>query len=119
LYVSEAVLDEIRSGDSTYATKRLELIGGLDVLRYSVDVRDLALEYEQRLGLSGAAIADLPHFAYSVAYNMDYLLTWNCRHIANSRVVRRLLEINDSLGRKTPLILTPMELMADLSEEDQ
>jgi len=119
LFVSEAVLDEMRSGDSRTAAKRIALVADLQVLKYSADVEELASEYERRLGLTGAATSDLPHLAYSVVYNMDYLLTWNCRHIANGLIIRQLLKVNHLLGRPTPVILTPTELMADLADEEE
>jgi hypothetical protein len=90
----------------------MELVADAEVLMFSPDVEALGLEYEQRLGLTGSAVSDLPHFAYSVAYNMDYLLTWNCRHIANGQIIKKLAEVNRTLGRPTPIIVTPDELMA-------
>jgi hypothetical protein len=118
LFISEFVLDEIRAGDSQYAAKRMELLTGVRALRFSADVEQLGLEYERRLGLAGAGTSDLPHFAYAVAYNMDYLLTWNCAHIANGQIIKRLIQVNDELGRLTPIILTPQELMANFPLED-
>jgi hypothetical protein len=112
VFVSEAVLDEIRRGEPGYAAKRMEIVAELDVLGFTEDVASLIREYHVRLVLSGAATTDLAHFAYSVGYNMDYLVTWNCRHIANGEVIRRLAKANHEIGRTTPLILTPEELMA-------
>jgi hypothetical protein len=109
-YISEAVLDEIRSGNTDYAVRRLEIVAGFEVLAFSEDVESLIRAYDRRLGLVGSAIADLPHFAYAVAYNMDYLVTWNCKHIANGQVIRRLTLVNGELGRMTPVIVTPEEL---------
>jgi len=60
----------------------------------------------------------LPHFAYAVAYNMDYLVTWNCKHIANGEVIRRLNIVNSQLKRPTPVIVTPEELLETLSGEN-
>jgi len=111
LFVSEAVLDEIRAGDPDYAVQRMEMVAGLDVLAFSDDVETLIRAYHHRLGLVGSAAADLPHFAYAVAYNMDYLVTWNCKHIANGQVIRRLNVANSELGRPTPVIVTPEELL--------
>ena len=107
LYVSEAVLAEIRAGDPDAAAQRIELVAGLPVLELNADVRSLVALYDERLGLVGRARADLPHFAFAVAYEMDYLLTWNCTHIANGEVVRRLMRVNAEIGRFTPLIVTP------------
>ena len=110
LYISEAVLHEIRSGDPDAAARRLAIVNGLPVLQLNDDVRTLVHEYDRRLGLTGRARADLPHFAYAVAYEMDYLVTWNCRHIANGEVIRRLLAANAESQRPTPPLLTPEEI---------
>jgi hypothetical protein len=104
LYVSQAVLDEIRSGDSEQAAKRLELVQGLSVLEYSQEVVDLIAAYDRSLGLTGRAKADLPHIGFAVAAEMDFLVTWNCQHLASAAVIRRLQKINVELGRKTPLL---------------
>ena len=111
LYVSEAVLEEIRRGDSEYAKRRLQFVSGLPILAMHTDVASLAQTYEERLGLQGPAAADVPHFAYAVAYNMDYLVTWNCAHIANGQVIKQLLTVNAGIERDTPIIVTPEELM--------
>ena len=118
LYISEAVLHEIRSGDPDAAARRLAIVNGLPVLQLNDDVRTLVHEYDRRLGLTGRARADLPHFAYAVAYEMDYLVTWNCRHIANGEVIRRLLAVNAELQRPTPLLLTPEEILSTPEEDE-
>jgi len=114
LYVSEAVLGEIRSGDPKSAARRIEIVADLSVLAIFKDVGDLIREYSQRLGLAGSAAGDLPHFAFAVAYNMDYLVTWNCKHIANGQVIRRLAAVNEVINPRTPIICTPEELLAEL-----
>jgi hypothetical protein len=111
LFVSEAVLEEIGAGDPTYAAKRLALVAPFPVLKQSDDVDGLIREYARRLAPAGVAIADLPHFAFAVAYKMDFVVTWNCAHIANGQIIRRLAAINDELGQSTPIIVTPQELM--------
>jgi len=111
LYISEAVLDEIRSGNPDAVTRRLAIVDKLPILELNEDVRALVLAYDQKLGLVGRARADLPHFAFAVAFEMDYLVTWNCAHIANGEIVRRLREANAELNRFTPLIVTPEEIL--------
>ena len=118
LYISDAVLNEIRGGDHDAAARRLAIVNGLPVLQLSDDVRNLVHEYDQRLGLVGRARADLPHFAFAVAYQMDYLVTWNCRHIANGEVIRRLLDANAELQRPTPLLVTPEEILSTPDEDE-
>jgi predicted nucleic acid-binding protein len=116
LFVSEAVLLEVRAGDEQYAARRLELLTGIPVLPLSQEIRSLAEQYQVELHLPRKAAADALHIALAVFYEMDYLVTWNCAHIANGQVVRELMRLNHGLGRYTPLLLTPQEL---ISEEDE
>jgi hypothetical protein len=111
LVVSEAVVREIAGGDADAAARRQQYVAGLPVLLLSAEVTGLVAEYSQRLGLVGRAQADLLHIAFAVAYRIDYVLTWNCRHIANGEVARKLSEANKTLGRSTPWMVTPEELM--------
>jgi len=119
LVVSEAVLDEIAAGDPVFATRRRDLVADLEVLPFSDDVADLIRTYSRKLGLSGTARADVVHFAFAVAYNIDYLVTWNCAHIANGHVIRRLIKVNGALGRATPLIVTPTEMVSGSPGDDE
>ncbi len=112
LYVSEAVLREIRKGDPDAAARRLEFVKELPVLRLNDDIRSLARVYQERTGLGEGAGADMAHVAFAVFYEADYLVTWNCAHIANRAVIRKLTEVNRELGRYTPLIVTPEDLVA-------
>jgi hypothetical protein len=117
LFISEAVLEEISVGDSKAVARRREAIQRLPVLELNEDVRELVRYYEKKLGLPDKAKADLVHIGFSVAYDMDYLLTWNCSHIANGETIRRLLQLNRLIKRRTPVILTPEELLEPLSGE--
>jgi hypothetical protein len=118
LYISEAVLAEIRAGDPDAAARRLAIVDGLPILALNEDVRTLVRAYDQRLRLGERARADLPHLAFAVAYAMDYLVTWNCAHLANGEVIHRLREVNVGLQRSTPIIVTPEELLESPDEEE-
>ena len=111
LYISEAVLDEIQAGDPGAVARRIEIVDGLAILEFSDDVAKLVEAYDDRLGLVGRARADLVHIAFAVAYELDYLVTWNCRHIANGEMIGRLANANAQLVRSTPVIVTPEELL--------
>lgn len=111
LHISEAVLEEIRAGDRGAAVRRQGFIEGLPVLALTDEVAGLAEEYQRRLGLPQWAQLDAVHLAYAVVYEMDYLLTWNCKHLANGVIIQRLLALNVRLGRATPIIVTPEELL--------
>ena len=117
MVVSEAVLAEIRQGDSEAAAQRLEIVRGLPILSLNEDVRGLAKTYAQDLGLPPKAAADALHIAFAVSYQVDYLVTWNCKHIANGHVIRKLQILNQENGRPTPVIVTPEELVEPIAEE--
>src|SRR5260370_5289815 len=111
IYISPAVMSEISAGDPDAAARRLALVEGLPLLDATEEVGPLAREYQNGLALPPAARLDAEHLAYTVAYALDYLLTWNCAHLANGRIIQRLQDINVRLGRATPIILTPEALV--------
>jgi hypothetical protein len=111
IYISQAVLDEVSAGDPEVAARRLALIQGLPLLALTEEVDTLAEEYHNSLGVPAAARLDAVHLACAVFHRLDYLVTWNCAHLANGRVIRRLQEINTAHGRKTPVIVTPEALL--------
>jgi hypothetical protein len=78
VYISEAVLAEIRAGDPNAAARRLAIVDSLPILALHEDVRALVHAYDQRLRLGERARADLPSVAFAAAYATDYLVTWNC-----------------------------------------
>jgi len=111
LFISEAVLAEIQAGDPDAISRRRDYVKDLQILELNDDVRHLTNHYSKALGLSGKAQADIIHVAFAVSYRMDYLVTWNCSHIANGETIRRLLRVNLALGIPTPLIVTPEEIL--------
>ncbi len=115
--ISELVYEELSHGRTDLVAKRLELVGGLTLLSANARVDELVGKYCRELGLTGRANADVPHLAYCVAYEIDYLVTWNCAHLANGRVVRKLRDVNTLANLWFPIICTPDELISD--EEDQ
>jgi hypothetical protein len=110
-FISEAVMEEIRQGDVSASEKRMSMISGLTVLSLNDDVRELVHFYDSKLGLPKKAKTDILHIAFAVSYEMDYMLTWNCAHLANGGVMRKLLDLNGFINRYTPLIVTPEELL--------
>lgn len=119
LYISEAVIDEIQAGDPDASARRLKIVNGLPILEFTDDIAALVESYEEPLGLVGRARADLVHIAFAVGYEMDYLVTWNCRHIANGEMIRKLADANAELGRSTPVIVTPEELLEPSEGDDR
>lgn len=117
LYISDAVVNEIAAGRGDMAERRLALIEDLNRLGTNKDVDALVDQYRERLGLTGRARGDVVHFAFAVAFELDFLVTWNCSHIANGEVIRKLVDADYELGRHTPLVITPDSLLTDAGEE--
>ncbi len=113
LYVSEVVLRELQAGDPEAAELRVRTTCDIPIVGLTDDVVSLARTYATELQFPPKAGNDILHIAFSVAYDLDYLLTWNCAHIANGHTIRRLAAVNERLGRRTPVIVTPEELLED------
>lgn len=113
LYTSEAVLDEAAQGDPAIAARRLEILGDFPLLDLNQAVQGLAAQFLARSNLPPKAKIDAIHIAASTVHGMDYLLTWNCKHIANAQIQGKLAEISLDCGYVLPVLCTPNELMGD------
>lgn len=113
LYTSEAVLTEVAQGDPEIAAQRLSMLRNFPLLALNQDVQGLAAQILARSNLPPKAEVDAIHIAAATVHGMDYLLTWNCRHIANAQIQGKLAEISLDLGYVLPVLCTPSELMGD------
>jgi predicted nucleic acid-binding protein len=113
LYVSQVVLSEAAQGDAEIAARRLEVMRDLPLLEVTEAVEDLAAQFMARSNLPSKASDDAVHIALATVNNLNYLLTWNCKHIANAQLQRKLLEICSDFGYTLPIICTPYELMGE------
>lgn len=109
--ISEAVVREASHGDVQAANMRLGALRNMKQLPLTDETTRLAGIYCEVLGLSPAAMADAVHLAVSVLHKMDYLVSWNCRHIANGRIIKSIQAENLNQGLPTPVICTPEELL--------
>jgi predicted nucleic acid-binding protein len=113
LYTSEAVLDEVAKGDTAIAAQRLEMLRDFSLLSLNRDVQSLAAQFLLRSNLPPKARVDAIHIAAATVHGIDYLLTWNCKHIANAQIQGKLAEISLDFGYVLPVLCTPNELMGD------
>ena len=113
LYTSEAVLNEVAQGDAEIAVQRLKILRDFPLLELNHAVQDLAAQFLARTNLPPKANLDAIHIAAATVHGMDYLLTWNCKHIANAQLQRKLAEISLDFGYELPILCTPYELMGD------
>ena len=110
LFVSQAVLDEAALGDQTARARRLRALRGIPILALTDEATQLAGELVRRGALPKKATVDALHIAIAAAHQVDYLLTWNCKHIANAAMRGTIESICRSAGLRPPIICTPEEL---------
>jgi len=113
LYVSELVLEEASAGDAAPAQKRLELLADIPVLALTEGIVKLAESLVAEGPIPPKAAGDALHIAIATSYACDYLLTWNCRHIANAEIQRLARWVVRRQGFELPAICTPEELMGE------
>jgi len=111
LFVSALVMQEAGFGDEQLAQRRLNELAGIPVLALTEDAAVLANDLTEGGPLPKKAIEDALHIAMATVYGMDYLLTWNCRHLANAEIEHALASKCMSRGYDPPIICTPEELM--------
>ena len=109
--ISGVVLQELRRGAVDAATLRLAAVSDFRMLPLPAEVESLAAVYVSELGLPEASTYDALHIAVASLHAVDYLVTWNCKHIANARLRRGLADINQRMGVSIPVICTPEELL--------
>ncbi|MBM4028826.1 MAG: type II toxin-antitoxin system VapC family toxin [Planctomycetes bacterium] len=111
LYVSQFILDEIGRGDAEVAKRRLEAVKGIPLLDITEDVLDPAAGFLALKIIPRRAGTDAVHIAVATVHGVDFLLTWNCRHIANAAIIRDIEAVCRMRGFQCPVICTPEELM--------
>ena len=117
LFASQIVLDEIAFGEKAMAQLRLELMQGLPLLPVTDEVKEFARKVQTSGLLPATAERDASHIALASAYELDILLTWNCRHIANATIQTRLRRLAAAAGFTLPVICTPEELLENENEQ--
>lgn len=115
LFVSRFVVDECAAGDSEAAEERLERIDGIPLLDVTDDVTHLADALLANVPLPQKAQVDALHVAVAAVNGVQYLLTWNCKHIANAVLRPNIERVCRDNGYEPPVICTPQELMENPS----
>lgn len=110
LFTSEAVLRELRSASKPIAVSRLSLLEGVPLLPLTDAVIDTAESYMSHRLMPREALGDAVHVAVASVNAIDFVLTWNCRHLANANKASHLAAINRRLGLFVPTIVTPYNL---------
>jgi hypothetical protein len=115
-FVSDFVVDGVSRGDPYAAAERIKVIKEFKKIGLNETVLGLVKEYNISLDIPAKAQLDLFHLAISVGNGMDFVLSWNFKHIANAFIREKLYEINGKLNLRTPIICTPEELVGGIYE---
>jgi predicted nucleic acid-binding protein len=111
LYISQPVIQESSAGDPEAAKRRLNVLEDYSQLDVTEEAMTLAQELIKQVPLPEKAELDALHIAIATVHGMDYLLTWNCTHIANAALRHHIETICYMMGYEPPIICTPQELM--------
>ncbi|OHB80152.1 MAG: DNA-binding protein [Planctomycetes bacterium RBG_16_55_9] len=113
LFISRLVINEAGSGDREASKERLRLLHGIAELEVSDEVASLAELLIARSAVPPRAVTDAAHIAVAAVHAMDFLMTWNCNHLANAMMATQIRQVCDDAGYKCPVICTPEELLEE------
>lgn len=113
LVVSQYVINEVSAGGQTLAADRLQAPDGIAVLPNAPEILWIANEIMSRAILPIKAQVDALHIASVAHHRIEYLLTWNCKHIANAKTLPRIQRVLAEMGIPIPVICTPEEMLGD------
>lgn len=113
LLISELVRQEVRRGDTEASGKRMTAIERIPILQTSEAAVSLADQLVSAGPIPQESAADALHIAVAAVNGVAYLLTWNCKHLANAALRHRIEMLVEEAGYACPVICTPEELMED------
>jgi len=114
---SQLVIDEAGMGDPDAASRRLKMLVGIPVLPVNPDAQVVADEIVGRSMMPTSARIDALHVATAALAGVQYLLTQNCKHIANAHELPRIYRLLDELGLSGMLICTPIEFLGGTDDD--
>ncbi len=112
LVTSEAVFDELQSGEFPIRDEALALLSNLPLVPVEPAVVEIMETYIERMVMPRDPVGDALHLALASYHKCDFLLTWNVRHLANANKFEHIRRVNTMMGLFTPTLATPLELLA-------
>ena len=113
IYISQFVIDEAKAGDPGASRERMKAIKGIPLLDIAPEVQLIATSLLASKIIPQRAATDAAHIAIAAIHGMDFLMTWNCVHIANAIIARSVSQICRQHGLECPVICTPEELLGE------
>jgi hypothetical protein len=95
------------------ASRRLAELACIPELEFTPGARNLVARFLARGAMPRTSLEDAIHVAIATVHGMDYLLTWNCRHILNAEIMKRMVQVARDAGYTLPVLCTPEQLMGN------
>lgn len=118
LVTSEATLDELCRGEYPQKDEAIVLIRSVPFLPAEEEVADIVAVYIAQRVMPADTAGDALHLAMASYWKCDFLLTWNCSHLANANKFEHIRHVNNTLGLYTPTIVTPLELTGKEAQDE-
>jgi predicted nucleic acid-binding protein len=118
LVTSVAVIDELERGDFAARTDCVALVSSLPVLAIENAILEIVQAYIRHRVMPADPTGDALHLALASYHRCEFLVTWNCRHLANANKFGHIRRVNTLLGLLSPALVTPLELLGDANDED-
>jgi predicted nucleic acid-binding protein len=112
LVTSIAVIEELERGDYPNKEKILNLVADIPLLSINMEIHDIVETYIKRKLMPADILGDALHLAIASFHGCDFLLTWNCKHLANANKFSHIRRLNTLLGLYVPALITPVELLS-------
>ncbi len=119
LVTSVAVLDEINRGDFPGKDEAIEMISSLPLIVVEPAIAEIVQAYIQHQVMPKDPVGDALHLALASYHKCDFLLTWNCRHLANANKFGHIRRVNVMLGLYVPMLVTPLELTGEENDVER
>lgn len=113
IWISQETIAELSTGDYPNQTQAVQCMSGISILPPNTSIVDIAKVYLKNYLMPQTLAGDAFHLAYASYYKMDFLLTWNCNHLANANKKQHMRIINNRMDLFTPEITTPLELFTE------
>jgi predicted nucleic acid-binding protein len=111
LVTSAAVLEELQTGDYPNKEQVIALLHEVPLVHINIAIRDIVETYIQHLVMPRDPVGDALHLAIASYHKCEFLLTWNCSHLANANKFAHIRRINTLLGLYVPILATPEQLI--------
>lgn len=112
-FTSDAVVAELNRGTFPKQKEKLDLLEGIDPLEINRAIQEIVDVYVENFLMPKNHLGDALHLAIASFHKIDFLLTWNCTHLANANKRAHIRRINERLKIFTPELVTPYEMLED------